>query len=100
MEESMLLNKLGKEGKNIKLKLLYKATIDSDRAEIFHKKCDRAKSSLVFIETIHGMRFGGFTTQSWEGDGIDKKLIKKMNMLLFFLWINFKYIILFQVNLL
>ena len=73
MEESMLLNKLGKEGKNIKLKLLYKATIDTDRAEIFHKKCDKAKSSLVFIETIHGMRFGGFTTQSWEGDGIDKK---------------------------
>ena len=73
MEESMLLNKLGKEGKNIKLKLLYKATIDTDRAEIFHKKCDKAKSSIVFIETIHGMRFGGFTTQSWEGDGIDKK---------------------------
>ena len=73
MEESMLLNKLGKQGKNIKLKLLYKATIDSDKAEIFHKKCDKAKTSLVIIETINGMRFGGYTTQSWEGDGIDKK---------------------------
>ena len=69
----MLLNKLGKQGKNIKLKLLYKATIDSDKAEIFHKKCDKAKTSLVIIETINGMRFGGYTTQSWEGDGIDKK---------------------------
>ena len=73
MEESMLLNKLGKQGKNIKLKLLYKATIDSDKAEIFHKKCDKAKTSLVIIETINRMRFGGYTTQSWEGDGIDKK---------------------------
>ena len=73
MEESMLLNKLGKQGKNIKLKLLYKATIDSDKAEIFHKKCDKAKTSLIIIETINGMRFGGYTTQSWEGDGIDKK---------------------------
>ena len=73
MEESMVLNKLGKQGKNIKLKLLYKATIDSDKAEIFHKKCDKAKTSLVIIETINGMRFGGYTTQSWEGDGIDKK---------------------------
>ena len=73
MEESMLLNKLGKDGKTIKLKLLYKATIDTDRAEIFHKKCDNAKSTLIFIETINGMRFGGFTTESWKGDGIDKK---------------------------
>ena len=73
MEESMLLNKLGKEGKNIKLKLLYKATVDSDRAEIFHKKCDKAKTSLVIIETINGNRFGGYTTQSWKGDGVDKK---------------------------
>jgi hypothetical protein len=73
MEESMLLNKLGKDGKTIKLKLLYKATLDTDRAEIFHKKCDNAKSTLIFIETINGMRFGGFTTESWKGDGIDKK---------------------------
>ena len=73
MEESMLLNKLGKEGKTIKLKLLYKATIDSDKAEVFHKKCDKAKNTLVLIETINGNRFGGYTTQSWKGDGIDKK---------------------------
>ena len=73
MEESMLLDKLGKNGKTIKLKLLYKASLDSDRAEIFHNKCDKAKSTIVFIETINGNRFGGFTTQSWEGDGIDKK---------------------------
>ena len=72
MEESMLLNKLGKKGKTIKLKLLYKATIDTDRAEIFHKKCDKAKTSLVIIETVNGMRFGGYTTQSWKGDGVDK----------------------------
>ena len=72
MEESMLLNKLGKQGKTIKLKLLYKASIDTDRAEVFHKKCDKAKTSLVFIETVNGMRFGGYTTQSWKGDGVDK----------------------------
>ena len=73
MEESMLLDKLGRRGKTIKLKLLYKATLDTDRAEVFHNKCDKAKSTIVFIETVSGNRFGGFTTQSWEGDGIDKK---------------------------
>ena len=73
MEESMLLDKLGNHGKTIKLKLLYKASLDSDRAEVFHNKCNKAKSTIVFIETINGNRFGGYTTQSWEGDGIDKK---------------------------
>ena len=72
MEESMLLNKIGKNGKTIKIKLLYKATIDTDRAQIFHDKCDKAKTTLVLIETINGMRFGGYTTQSWKGDGVDK----------------------------
>ena len=73
MEESMLLDKLGNHGKTIKLKLLYKASLDSDRAEVFHNKCNKAKSTIVFIETINGNRFGGYTTQSWEGDGIDKR---------------------------
>ena len=72
MEEAMLLNKIGKKGKNIKLTLLYKATLDTDRADIFHKRCDKAKKSLVIIETINGMRFGGYTTQSWEGNGLEK----------------------------
>ena len=67
MEESMLLDKLGRNGKTIKLKLLYKATLDTDRAEIFHNKCDKAKSTIVFIETVNGNRFGGFTTQHNHG---------------------------------
>ena len=71
-EEEMLLNKINKHGKQIQMNLIYKATIDTDRAEIFHQKCDRAQRTLVVIETINNRRFGGYTTQSWAGDGIDK----------------------------
>ena len=71
-EEEMLLNKINKHGKQTQMKLIYKATVDSDRAEIFHQKCDSAQRTLVLIETINERRFGGYTTQSWEGNGIDK----------------------------
>ena len=71
-EEEMLFNKINKYGNQIQMNLLYKATVDNDRAEIFHQKCDQAQKTLILIETIDGKRFGGYTTQSWEGDGIDK----------------------------
>ena len=72
-EESMLLNKINNHGKNLNFNLLYKSTIDTDRADIFHQKCDHAQRSLVLVETIEGRRFGGYTTQSWEGEGVNKK---------------------------
>ena len=54
------------------MNLLYKTTADSDSAETFHQKCDKAESSLVLVETDKGKRFGGFTAQNWRGDGEDK----------------------------
>ena len=55
------------------MNLIYKATVDSDKAEAFHEKCDSAQSSLVLVETDKGKRFGGFTTSSWSGNCVDKK---------------------------
>ena len=72
LEEDMLLNKINKHGKDIQFNLIYKAINDTDRAEVFHQKCDNATRTLILIETINDKRFGGFTTQSWGGDGIDK----------------------------
>lgn len=59
--------------KNIVFNLLYKASVDSDKASAFHKKCDQANKTLVLIETDQRIRFGGFTTQNWKGNNIDKK---------------------------
>ena len=58
--------------KGAKFKLLYKATIHGDKASIFHEKCDNHRKSLVIVETDKGIRFGGFTTKSWEGHCLKK----------------------------
>ena len=71
-ELDMITNKINKENKKIIINLLYKATADSDRASVFHEKCDKAKNTIVLVETENGMRFGGYTTCSWSGNCVDK----------------------------
>ena len=53
--------------------LVYKATVDTDKAKAFHNKCDWLSKTLVLVKSGKGKRFGGYTTCSWKGDGIDKK---------------------------
>jgi len=72
--KNKLLSKLKyKINHNINYKLLYKATIDTDNAKIFHQKCNNIKNTLIIIETTLGKKFGGYTTQTWDGDNINKK---------------------------
>lgn len=49
--------------------LLYRATSHGYSSSTFHKKCDKARMSLVLIKELNGNIFGGFTKQSWEGLG-------------------------------
>ena len=58
--------------KGAKFKIVYKATELGDKASVFHQKCDNLLMSLVLIETKKGVRFGGFTTKSWEGNCLQK----------------------------
>ena len=58
--------------KGVKFTILFKAIEMGDRASIFHQKCDGVEMSLVIIETDKGVRFGGFTTKSWEGNCVQK----------------------------
>ena len=53
---------------NIKLSLIYKATIDSDFSNKFHEKCDNHSPTISLIKTDNGLRFGGYTTQTWNND--------------------------------
>ena len=57
---------------NIVLNLIYRGSRDGDKAKDFHNKCDKYKNNLTIIKTKNGLRFGGFTCESWEGKG-DKK---------------------------
>ena len=72
-ELELISRKICKNSNTVSLDLLYKASIDSDKAAVFHKKCDKAKSSLVLVKSKNGKRFGGYTTQDWKGDSIEKK---------------------------
>lgn len=58
--------------KGAKFKIAYKASELGDKASVFHQKCDNLEMSLVIIETIKGVRFGGFTRRPWEGNCIQK----------------------------
>ena len=72
-ELEMLTKKINKDNdKKIIINLLYKASVDGDRALAFHEKCDNAQNTIVLIETKKGKRFGGFTTCSWSGNCVDK----------------------------
>ena len=59
--------------RNIKYKLLYKASVDGDLCTKFHEKCDKIPNTLVLIKASGDKRFGGFTTQTWEGEDVNKK---------------------------
>ncbi len=63
-----LLNK-----KNIKYKIIFRSNIDGDSAQTFHQKCDKIKNTLILIKASGNKRFGGFTSETWDGDDINKK---------------------------
>ena len=46
--------------------LLFKATVDGDKAEEFHKKCDYMGATLTIVLSETGRRFGGYTSISWD----------------------------------
>jgi hypothetical protein len=73
VELELLSRKICKKRRKVILNLLYKAKVDSDKAEAFHSKCDFARSTLVLIKSANGKRFGGYTSCDWRGNNIEKK---------------------------
>ena len=59
--------------KNIRYNIIYYSRVDGDKAANFHKKCDKARKSLVLVRDNNGNRFGGFTMRDWAGNCIQKK---------------------------
>jgi prefoldin subunit 5 len=58
---------------NFEFNLLYRATEDGDSANDFHTRCDKYKNTLVLVKTKKNIKFGGFTTETWDGNDIDKE---------------------------
>jgi hypothetical protein len=72
-ELEFLTRKICQNHQKVTLNLLYKATLDTDKASAFHNKCDFANRTLVLVKSGNGKRFGGYTTCSWKGNSIEKK---------------------------
>ena len=72
-EIEFVVNKIAEKFPGCKFNLLYKGSTDGDTAADFHSKCDDAEKTLVIVEDNYGNRFGGFTTQDWGGQYMQKK---------------------------
>ena len=72
-ELEFLTRKICQDHQKVTLDLIYKATLDTDKASAFHNKCDDARGTLVLVKSGNGKRFGGYTTCNWKGNSIEKK---------------------------
>ena len=57
-------------GNDYKWKLLYRASEHGYIAKTFHECCDDKGPTLIVIKSREGWIFGGYTTKSWNRDGL------------------------------
>jgi hypothetical protein len=55
-----------KTKKDLNPVLLFKATVDGDNSQTFHKKCDLLGATLTIVQNEQGKRFGGYTSICWD----------------------------------
>ena len=62
-EINLLSNRLKKniQNKKVVFNLIYRASRDGDSPNDYHKKCDGKINTLCIIQTIKGIKFGGYT---------------------------------------
>ncbi len=65
-EDMELINSWISTNKNIKYKLLYRASKDGDKVSDFHRLCDNKGPTLTIGKTPANYIFGGFTKAKWE----------------------------------
>ena len=70
-DESLI--KLWLNGRDFKPELLFRKTRDGSSIKDFHNKCDNKGTTIVFIETTKGYKFGGYTELQWDNSGKYKK---------------------------
>lgn len=68
-------------GKPFNTELIYRASEDGFTAHAFHEKCDNKGANITIIESEHGLKFGAYTSLSW--DTSDKWVVDKYNPFIF-----------------
>ena len=57
-------------GSDYNWKLIFRASEHKDGNQSFHECCDDKGPTLIVVKSREGWIFGGYTTQSWSGEGI------------------------------
>ena len=74
IKERLLKVKINEnQSHQLSFELLYKAKKHGDHAKDFHLRCDKYRNTLTIIKTKEGLIFGGFTSETWEGNDFDKE---------------------------
>ena len=58
-------------GSDYQWRLIYRSSEHGYTGKSFHEYCDDKGPTLIIIKSSEGWIFGGYTTQSWSGVGID-----------------------------
>lgn len=60
-------------GKNVGFKMIYNAKENGDESYKFHKLCDNHKYTLVIVNTMKNIIFGGFASKTWNSLDLGRK---------------------------
>jgi len=88
-EKKLIISWLNFKPKNINL--LLNSYRDGDSFEAFHRLCDGKAPTIGIIETTKGHKFGGFTTQYWNGKSNESNCKPDGNAFIFSLDTKRKY---------
>ena len=65
-EEKKLISEWIDPNKIIKFYLLFSTSKDGDSSLTFHKYCDGESPTVTIVKDTSGIKFGGYSTQSWS----------------------------------
>ena len=68
-EVDRLLKWIDGDGTNLRVKRLFKPTLEKNSWRDFHEACDKKGPTIVLCEEQFGKRFGGFTKVNWDTSG-------------------------------
>ena len=92
IEDKLLTIDDFKNKKKIIYTLIYRASRDGDSPKVFHALCDNSPNNISFFKTKKGVRFGGFTTQTWKHINNNSDYTRKVDLKSFCFSINYKKI--------
>ena len=73
-QKELIITKLKNKGKKINyFNLLFRASRDGDQSSVVHNKIDGISNILIIVQTVKGLKFGGYTQIGFDSSGSTKQ---------------------------